>query len=164
MPEDALFDTLYREHHRVLFAYLLGQVGKRESAEDLLQETFVRVWRHISEAQQIPVERLRYWLLRIARNLVLDFRRRQSVRAREEAVVLPALPEQDPVEATLNRERGEALDRAIQCLPDDLRTVLTLHLVGEMTSAEVGQLLERPAGTVRYQLAQARKRLAKEVL
>lgn len=57
-------------------------------------------------------------------------------------------------------ERLQELDDAIRALPEDLRVVLVLSVVGERTSTEVGELLGRPAGTVRYQLAEARRRLA----
>jgi len=55
------------------------------------------------------------------------------------------------------------VDRAIRRLPEHLRTVLVLQVLGERTSAEIGEMLDRPAGTVRYQLSQARKRLAEEL-
>ena len=48
-------------------------------------------------------------------------------------------------------------------LPDDLRVVLVLSVLGERTSAEIGAILGRPPGTVRYQLSQARKRLAEQL-
>jgi RNA polymerase sigma-70 factor (ECF subfamily) len=55
------------------------------------------------------------------------------------------------------------MDAAIGRLPEDLRTVLVLQVLGDRTSAEIGELLGRPAGTVRYQLALARRHLADEL-
>ncbi|MGH3322132.1 MAG: sigma factor-like helix-turn-helix DNA-binding protein [Streptosporangiaceae bacterium] len=49
---------------------------------------------------------------------------------------------------------------AIRALPEELRVVLTMHTVGELTSAQIGAALDQPAGTVRYKLALARKQLA----
>lgn len=159
-PDDAaqLFDALFDEHRRVLHAYLVGQVGL-ENAEDVLQETFVRVWRNIEKVQAVPVERRRYWLVAIARNLSLDFHRQRKVRERLETAGAPALVP-IPEQLAEARDLATRLDDAIRCLPENLRTVLTLHIMGGMTSVDVGQLLNRPVGTVRYQLAQARKRLA----
>jgi RNA polymerase sigma-70 factor, ECF subfamily len=158
-PDEAtqLFDALFAEHRRVLHAYLVGQVGL-ENAEDVLQETFVRVWRNIAKVQAVPVERRRFWLVAIARNLSLDFHRSRKVRERLDSGVIPA-PVASPEQAAVARDLATRLDEAIGCLPDTLRTVLTLHIMGNLTSVEVGQLLDRPVGTVRYQLAQARKRL-----
>jgi RNA polymerase sigma-70 factor (ECF subfamily) len=163
----ACFDRLYGAHHRVVYAYLLGHVGSADSAADLLQETFLRVWRHINDARQVPADRQRFWLFAIARNLLLDYGRRQAARRRcEEALRESAairVREGDPADAVIARETAAAVDAAIARLPDDLRLVLTLHLVGGLTSAEIGSSLNRPAGTVRYQLSRARQRIAQEL-
>ncbi len=159
-PDDAtrLFDALFEEHRRVLHAYLVGQVGV-ENAEDALQEVCIRVWRNIEKVQAVPVERRRFWLVAIARNLALDFHRQCKVRERLIMSSTPH-PTENPEQVAVARDMAVRLDNAIRCLPDTLRTVLTLHIMGGLTSVEVGQLLNRPVGTVRYQLAQARKRLA----
>jgi RNA polymerase sigma-70 factor (ECF subfamily) len=160
----AYFDTLYAAHHRVVYAYLLGHVGNADSAADLLQETFLRVWRHLDDARQVPAERQRFWLFAIARNLLLDHWRRQAVRARGEEFLREDIAAQpvgnDPAKAVIAKETAAAVDAAIAALPDDLRLVLTLHLVGGLTSAEIGKNLQRPAGTVRYQLSRARQCIA----
>jgi RNA polymerase sigma-70 factor (ECF subfamily) len=166
----AFFDALYGEHYRVVYAYLLGHVASADTAADLLQETFLRVWRHLDDARQIPCDRQRYWLFAIARNLTLDYRRRQEARQRcMEAVRESAVTRHesaagrgdgDPAKALLARETAAAVDAAIAALPDDLRLVLTLHVMGGLTSAQIGKHLQRPAGTVRYQIARARQRIA----
>lgn len=56
-----------------------------------------------------------------------------------------------------------ALDRALERLPEDLRVVICMRYLGEMNSSEIGETLERPAGTVRYQLGRARVLLAREL-
>jgi RNA polymerase sigma-70 factor (ECF subfamily) len=165
---DALFfDHLYAEHHRAVYAYLLGHVVGREAAADLLQETYVRVWHHLDDARRVPCNRRRYWLLAIARNLVMDQRRRQVVRQRHEAAARqqPATShsDSDPVHVLIARETAAMVDAAIANLPDGLRMVLTLHLVGDMTSEEIGRCLDIPAGTARYRLAMARRRVAAEL-
>lgn len=165
--DTACFDRLYANHHRVVYAYLLGQVENTDSAADLLQETFVRVWRHLHDARQIAEERQRFWLFAIVRNLLLDYGRRQTARKRcedslrESAIAIPN--DGDPAKTVLAKESAAAVDAAIARLPDDLRLVLTLNLVGGMTSAEIGSSLNRPAGTVRYQLSRARERIAQEL-
>jgi RNA polymerase sigma-70 factor, ECF subfamily len=160
----ACFDTLYAAHHRVVYAYLFGHLGNADSAADLLQETFLRVWRHLDDARQVPAERQRFWLFAIARNLLLDHRRRQAARSRLEVNLQERIAIQpangDPAQTLFARETAAAVDAAIAALPEDLRLVLTLHLMGEMTSAEIGQSLNRPAGTIRYQLSIARQRIA----
>jgi RNA polymerase sigma-70 factor (ECF subfamily) len=165
--DETLFDALYMAHSRVLYAFLLGQTGDRETAEDLLQETFVRVWQHLEAVLALPQERRRFWLFATARNLLRDLYRRRQVRA-PYACALPEVERidpqaEDPAERIISKETAAALDAAIRALPTDLRTVLTLHLLTGMTSAEIGKALARPAGTVRYQLSKARRTIAHAV-
>jgi len=160
--DTAFFDILYREHRRVLHAYLVGQCGDTDSAEDLLQETYVRVWRHLPELRAIPAERRRYYLFATARNLVIDSRRRQAVRQQQIAPPEPAFAS-DPAQAIIAQEMAIVVDCAIRELPPDLRTVLSLHLLGEMNSSEMGTALGIPAGTVRYRLSRARQMLAERL-
>jgi RNA polymerase sigma-70 factor, ECF subfamily len=161
MEYTALFDALYREQYRVVHAYLLGQCGQAEVATDLLQETFLRVWKHIAEVRQVPAERRRFYLLGVARNLMLDERRKRTVRERYLANLSDEPPQNsDPAGVVIARETATAVDNAIRDLPPDLRTVLSLTTLAEMNSTEIGKLLEIPAGTVRYRLLRARRCLA----
>jgi RNA polymerase sigma-70 factor (ECF subfamily) len=161
-----LFDSLFEQHHRALFSYLFGRCGHRDTAQDLLQETFIRVWMHIDEAKSIPSERIRNWLVTIAKSAFLDSLRRAATRAH---INCPA-PVREPIDIGLTPDRiatGRAdlasLDAAIRTLPEDQRTVLVLSVMEGLTSVEIGSMLGIPAGTVRFQLSQARTRLAYKV-
>ncbi|RYG33784.1 RNA polymerase sigma factor [bacterium] len=160
--DTALFDALYDAHHRSLYAFLLGQTGDREAAADLLQESFVRVWKGIGKARPIPAEQRGRWLLAIARNLLIDHYRRRGGRDESELVEATS-GGKDPSEIVLEKDQAQRLDGAMGRLDPDLRTVLTMSVVGGLTSREIGETLGRPPGTVRYQLSEARKRLAEEV-
>jgi len=156
------FNALYDRHARPVHAYFFGHTGDDEVASDLMQETFLRVWRHRADLEGMPEERQRYWLFGIGRNLLTDYYRRRAVRQIVtdcETESLEARP--DPATERAREARDEALDvdAAIARLPEDLRVVLAMSALGEMTSGEIGQVLGRPAGTVRYQLSQARHAL-----
>jgi RNA polymerase sigma-70 factor, ECF subfamily len=162
------FNRLYEEHQRAVHAYLLGRTGDRESARDLLQEVFLRAWRRADSWRGLPPERQRAWVFAVARNLVIDAHRLQATADATQAALERSAPASAPAaegpEARAElAERVAALDRAIRRLPEKLRIVLSLHVVGGMTSAQVGEVLGEPAGTVRYQLSQARRTLAAAV-
>jgi RNA polymerase sigma-70 factor, ECF subfamily len=162
-----LFDALYDEHRTALHAYFLGRTGDAELALDLLQDLFMRVWRSIQTIDALPAERRKYWLFSIARNLVVDtYRTRGASQTAHERLqrLTPVAHAEAADRGALEHEQLAELDRAMQRLPDDLRVVLVLQVLGERTSPEIGEILGRPAGTVRYQLAQARKLLASELL
>jgi len=159
------FTRLYEEHRPAIHGFLLGRAGDPETARDLLQETFLRVWRSLDAVLDLPVERRRSWIFAVARNLVIDVRRGQAVRsgamaalARTASETVPA-GDEPPARAEL-AERLALLDGAIRDLPEPLRIALSMCTVGGLTSAEAGELLGEPAGTIRYRLSEARRRLA----
>jgi RNA polymerase sigma-70 factor (ECF subfamily) len=155
------FDRLYEEHQRTIHAYLLGRTGDREAARDLLQEVFLRAWRHQATWRALPPERQRAWVFTVARNLVIDEHRGRTGLAPLEDVAEPAAPAaEEPAARAERAERLTILEQAIRALPERLRVVLSLHVVGGLTSAQVGELLGEPPGTVRYHLSIARRQLA----
>jgi RNA polymerase sigma factor (sigma-70 family) len=164
-PETAFFDRMYAEHRGAVHAFFAGRTGDAEAALDLLQETFLRVWRHLPTLQAMPPDRCRYWIFAVARNALTDFYRKRSVRAAGEEEILrhpeAILPPSIEPEAYMEeREEMERLDAAIRCLPENLRTVLVMSVVGEMTSGQIAEVLGKPPGTVRNLLFRARKQLA----
>ena len=162
-----LFDNLYRDHHRPIYAYLHGKCGCSETAADLLQETFVRVWTNIHQAMRIPSERTRFWLFALGRSAAYDHARRSRTRIGLESPLASVETLQatngDPAMAFNEKESLTELDAAIRRLPEKLRIALTMHALGGMTSAEIGSALGLPPGTVRYRISEARKRLATEM-
>jgi RNA polymerase sigma-70 factor (ECF subfamily) len=134
-------------------------------AQDLLQETFLRVWRHRQKLSEQTDEHQRAWMFAIARNLLIDSSRRRTVRSAAEdefaqsAGVSPGMQKEVEVQVE-EMEQVALLGQAIKQLPEDLRTVLVLGVLAEMSSTEIGAVLGKPAATVRYQMAKARKMLA----
>lgn len=167
-PDDAgvvddpvAFTRIFDAHHRVVHAYFVGRTSDAE-APDLLQETFLRVWRRITEVRGLAPERQRAWIFTVARNLAVDTYRSRSAR---DAAVLQltdnaSLPTPaGPEELAVAGEYVTALDTAIRDLPEQLRVVVALHALSGVTSSEIGAALDVPAGTVRYRLSEARRRL-----
>jgi RNA polymerase sigma-70 factor (ECF subfamily) len=116
----------------------------------------------------MPAAQHRFWLFAVARNLATDHFRRQAAQAnvttqlQQQAVVTASLAP-SPSVAYEQQEQLRLLDQAIRHLPEQLRTVLALHVMGELNSSEIGDLLAMPSGTVRYQLSLARRRLAEDL-
>jgi RNA polymerase sigma-70 factor, ECF subfamily len=167
LDSEALFNRVYDEHSRAVHAYFVGRTGDPEAALDLLQETFLRAWLHLGVLRELPADRQRYWIFTVAMHVLTDHYRKGA--ARKEAYRAYALepslsvsPSDEPGHDLERQEEIELLDRAIRRLPKDLRAVLVMQILGEMTSGQIGGARGRPAGTVRYQLSLARRQLAKE--
>lgn len=150
---------LYARFQRPLFTYLARLTGNRELAEDLLQETFIRVHRG-REAYQ-PSGHFRAWLFTIARHMLIDWARRERVAWE----LRPAL-EENAVAPDRTESRAEALDliarleRALQRLPRDDREVIVLSRVVGMDAEEISRATGGTAGAVRVRLHRALRRLA----
>ena len=164
----AHFDQIYAEHAVALHAYFVARTSDAELARDLVQEAFVRLWRAIGEVGELEPNRQRAWLFTVGRNLVVDeYRARASRASREDALAALQSPEQAVAPAAdadlAPHETVRELDAAIGRLPESWREVLVLQALGERNSTEIGEILGRPAATVRYQLAQARRQLAADL-
>lgn len=160
-PDDtAVFTRVYETHHGAVYAYFVGRTSDAE-APDLLQETFLRVWRRLREIRDLTPTRQRAWIFTVARNLTIDTYRGRATRTAVATQLSAATSDADgPEVVLLSAERITALNTAIRQLPEPLRVVVAMHAMSELTSAEIAAALDIPAGTVRYRLSLARKQLS----
>lgn len=152
---------LYRAFAPQLLAYLTTQVRRREDAEDLLGEVFVAALRDLGSFEG-DVAGVRAWFFRIATNRAIDLARRTKRRPEEPLVfaedrVDPSNPE---AEALTNLER-DRVRAAVMALPEEQRRVMTLRIVGELTSAEIAEIVQKRVGAVKALQHRALANLAK---
>ena len=153
---------MYQAQRRPLFGFFWARLGEREEALDLVQEVFTRAWRCIDALRALPEDRQRAWLFVCARRLVVDrYRHHAAVRQAEPFLLAEARSPQETPAGTHLEEAEELrrLEIAIRGLPAVEREALCLVVLGGMTSRQVGEALGLPAGTVRYRLLCARRRL-----
>jgi RNA polymerase sigma-70 factor, ECF subfamily len=147
--------ALYAEHGPGLLRYLHGLTGRREIAEDLLQDTFVQAMRGVDGL--VGANSPRAWLFAIARHLGINaIQRRRTTAALPEALAAAPVDEGDP--------RCEAMRAAIGELPEGQREALQLRLRDELTYEEIAQVLGVPVGTVRSRLHNAVKNLRERLM
>ena len=160
--EDA-FGVLVRRYEPKLRVYVLGIVPVEDEARDLVQESFIRAWRHLDQFD--PRFRFSTWLFRIAHNVAIDhLRRRRQVTISlelgedDEGNTLrldPADLRRGPLGELANRELAAALAREIDRLPTAYRELVTLrHLVG-LSYNEIAEMKALPLGTVKNKLFRA---------
>jgi RNA polymerase sigma-70 factor, ECF subfamily len=141
---DSPFEQLYREHAARVFRYCLSQVSHRGDAEDLAADVFAAAFRAFSTVDLTPGAELA-WLLRIARNAVIDHRRRHTRRSALVARFFGDVPEADPKadvegEVVLRDEVRLAL-AAMTHLSDKDRVVIGLRIAAGLPHAEVAAVL-----------------------
>ena len=144
--DEALIRSLYSEHGHSLLAYATRLTGDRAAAEDVVQETLLRAWRH-ADALVNEKGSVRGWLLTVARNIITDRLRAKAIRPTEVAES-PGTPPvaRDHADAVVNSVVVlDALDR----LSPEHRSVLVELYYRDRTMSEVAEVLGVPAGTVK---------------
>jgi RNA polymerase sigma-70 factor (ECF subfamily) len=161
MDTEAEFRRLYERHRAAVHAYFTGRTGDSQASADLMQEVFLRAWRHWDKLAGLPDDRQRAWLFTVARNLSVDTARQRRTEAGVERALTrePAQVGTPASTAVLAAERTAVAAGAIAELPEPQRVTLAMAAAGGLSSAEIGAALGVPAGTVRYRLSLARRTL-----
>jgi RNA polymerase sigma-70 factor (ECF subfamily) len=146
-PDEDLIRFLYQEHGRSVLAYATRLTGDRAAAEDVLQETLLRAWRHADNLRNDSRGSVRGWLLTVARNIITDRVRARAARPQEvgEPVDVPAV-ERDHAEQVVNEM---AVLGAMDTLSAEHREVLVEMYYRGRTVNEAAQVLRIPPGTVK---------------
>jgi RNA polymerase sigma-70 factor (ECF subfamily) len=164
----AAFESLYARYRRPLMGFFLRLTGGDGGfSEDLVQETFVRLWK--GRKRYRPTGKFTTYLFQIGKNHWLN--ERDKKRRRISAVSLEgagdesgngfreAVPagERGPVGETLNHELAARIQEAVDGLSEKLRLVFVLGQVQGMRYADVAEILGIPVGTVKSRMANAEK-------
>lgn len=155
----ALFDL----HYTMVFRYLFVKTGRREDAEDMAQEVFLRMIAALDRYQERGVP-FRAWLMQIAANLARDLYRRRSVSAPAISIDLPGfdLPaDDDPQETTAQQMAFTDVVAAMDCLSPAERAVVELRFSAELSVAETAATLGKTQNNVKQLTFKALVKLRK---
>jgi RNA polymerase sigma-70 factor (ECF subfamily) len=152
-----LLDRLIEQYQHRLLRYLVHLSGNRELAEDLFQETWIRV---MERGQQYDGRReFSTWLYAVARNLTIDYLRRKSpvsldglMDDKERARVEPADPRPSAWELLAQSEESERINRALAAIPAECREAIVLRFQDELALEEIAAVTGAPLGTVKSRL------------
>ena len=158
------FEQLVRRHARFVFGVAYSVLRNREDAEDAAQETFLRMSRQRNLAE---IRDVRLWLARVAWRVAVDRTRKHREQSTDDTPaimenVADAAPGAEQI--VFERQMKELLDRMIAGLPRELREVVLLTTVQEMSSADVAEVLGIPEGSVRQRMFRARQVLRERML
>jgi RNA polymerase sigma-70 factor (ECF subfamily) len=163
---DVAFRELVRRYQRPVFSLVYRMVRDRETAEELAQDTFVKVLGHID--QYSPEFKLSSWLFKIANNVAIDHLR----KGRLPTVSMSGNPEEgrsfdiaarapSALETLEAREIGSSIERAIGALRPEYRACILMRHVEGRSYEEIASTLDLPMGTVKTYIHRARNELRK---
>jgi len=165
------FDLLVLKYEHKIVNLVMRYVRDPETALDISQEAFIKAYRALPRFRGDSA--FYTWLYRIAvntaKNHLAALRRRPSdieldLQDPDQYGLHAKLKETDTPEAvSLSQELQETLERAIQSLPDDLRTAIVLRELDGMSYEEIAQTMDCPVGTVRSRIFRARDAIGKKV-
>ncbi len=169
--QETAYRELVRRYERPVFSLIYRMVRNRELAEDLTQDTFVKVLNALGTYR--PEFKFSSWVFKIANNVAIDQLRRREL----ETLSLEGSPHAttpDAVEATTlelgtggesaldevaNRELGGEIERAIATLRPEYRSCILLRHVEDRSYEEIAEIMDLPLGTVKTYIHRARHEL-----
>lgn len=167
------FEQIVLQTERAVYNLALSIVKKKEDAEDVTQEAYLRLWRAASELKL--ESSLKLYILRTARNLALDLIRKNSKRDEIDTVILDAegefeidiaddSPDSRPDESYLRKIEKEVVRQSIEELPPAAREIIVLRDIEGLSYTEIAEMLGLAEGTLKSKLFRARERLRKIIL
>lgn len=145
------FEVLYDRHGRAAYSLAYRIMGERQAAEDLVQESFLKVWRS-SGGYRAERGSVRTWILSIVHHRGIDLLRalssRQRTKDRFEATAEKVQPSEAFGEVWKNTQRDQVRD-ALRTLPDEQVKILELAYFSGYTHVEIAEMLDLPLGTVK---------------
>lgn len=155
-------EALVERYHERIYVFMRSMGHDRQTSEDLVQETFMQVWRHIGQLREGRA--LAGWLFRIAANVSrLYWRRHRHADRLSIDDVEPAQDQADGARQAGDRELFAGLHQAVGRLPWKLRQAVVLHYMDQLTIAEAAQAAQVREGTLKSRLNRALEALRKEI-
>lgn len=168
--DESAFACLVKAYQDKIWSMAYYMTKNHHDAEDVAQEVFLKLWRSLDSYREDC--EVSVWIMRIAKNACYDYlRKRKRTQAEPLTVeyegeqVERSLPDTDlqsnPAAAMEDKERREAVARALLRLPPEHREVLTLRYMSGMSYEQIAQVLGEREGTVKSRLWRAKRHLKK---
>lgn len=170
--EATAFDQLVRRTQSSLFSSIFRIVGSRDEALDVLQETYLKIYRNLHNFKRGST--FHTWAYRIAVNQSISHKRKRRLpglrlsgmsRGDDAQEIDPQDPHssQTSLERLMRQERNSLVESALQSLPATHRAVLVMCDYDDLKYEEIAEILEIPIGTVRSRIHRAREELRKRL-
>lgn len=166
------FEALFKKYYTALCIHAYDFVNRHELAEEIVQDTFMKVWERFHELEIQTSEKA--YLYRAVQNNCLNFIKQDKIRMQygsalqqqmEARIALLSLPgEHSPMDRLLHHELEQLTEQAIDRLPAQCREVFRLSRFGQLSYPEIAARLGISVNTVKTQMARALQKLRDDLL
>jgi RNA polymerase sigma-70 factor, ECF subfamily len=157
------FEKIYDTHVEKIFRFVYLKVSSKDDAEDITSKVFIKVWDSLSADKDLSLKNPKSFLYKVARNLVIDYyrkNRKDQIKEIEkseislENVVVPD-KEMRADERALLKSEIEEVKKALSLINEDYQNIIIWYYLDELTSSEIADLLDKPESSVRVLIHRA---------
>ena len=134
--EEKVFNAIFNSNSKTIFNYIYYKYGNEEKAYDAVQEAFVKLWENCAK---VAPEKAKAFVYKVANNLYLNVLKAEKVRLKY-ADKGPKISQESPEFLMEEKEFKEKLDRALNSLPENQRTVFLLNRIDGKKYAEIAEM------------------------
>jgi RNA polymerase sigma-70 factor (ECF subfamily) len=157
------FEHLFTRYQEALLRLFEQRSGGKDIANDLLQETFIKVYLHLGDYSSNYT--FGQWVYTIARNTLVDHLRRRADDVHiDESFRAPAATTPTPEESVIISQRKAHFDASLNELSDDYRQIIEMRFLDEYSYEEIAERLNKPINTVKTQIRRAKAAVCKMIL
>ena len=161
------FEALIQKHKNKIYAFILSKIRNRDLAEDVFQDTFIKVINSLQKGKYNEEGKFLPWVMRIANNLVIDYFRKskkmRTIAPTDDFDIFDILQdgEKNVEDNLVNNQIHKDLRKLIEYLPEDQKEVLKMRYYAELSFKEIsectGVSINTALGRMRYALINLRK-------
>lgn len=156
------FGKIYKFYLKKIYRFAYYMIQNHELAEDITQNTFIKVWRALPLFSLRENGTFQAYLFKIARNLAIDYQRKKKEVSLE--VIADVIPSNENLEDIVSRkEEKNMVNKALSSLDKAEKQIVVLRYFEDMSYEEISKVVGKNEGAIRVQLHRILKKLKKEI-
>lgn len=162
---EKVFMESYEEFSDAIFRYALFQTSNKETALDITQDTFIKTWQYLQKGAE--VENIRAFLYRVAKNLIIDHRRKKKSSSLDQILEAGVdFTEEENVLEEKEKDFEKAQDKqrvlkAVEKIDEKYKEILLMRYIEEMSIKEIGDILDKSQNHVSVMIHRGVEKLKK---
>ena len=154
------FKNIVADNKNLIYNQALYFTANREDAEDITQEVLIKLWHNMDKIKR---NSLKAWVLKVTRNLSIDYSRRRKEQPLENKNDLLIDLQANPEKEAINADLMEKIMRVINQLPEKMRSIVIMRDIQDLKYRVIAETMKLPLNSVKVYLHRGRKLLLKNL-